>query len=382
MTKFATSARALRPELLPNFVRQVGSPVEPGRHPGPETVHSLIEDACALGASDIHMNPHHDGTRVRVRVDGTVWDVAHLSLEQGRLLVNQFKALANLDPITRFNPRDAHASVRISDRPVHLRLALAPTLDRETVTVRILDPKRLDRSIRELGFSDESFKALTSWMDAVTGMFIASGPTSSGKTTTLYALLRQLKEANRVIVSLEDPVEYQIDGISQVQIDELHHLQFADGVKALLRHDPDCVMIGEIRDALTARAAVSAAIAGRILLSTVHARDCVGAVTALRNWELSDHEIAESVSVVAAQRLVRKLCLDCCQRRDLTPGERVWFENMELQPPAHLWSGVGCNHCRQLGSSRSGRPRSRPSPARHSRARPARGVCARSWSTR
>ncbi len=349
-TAARNNPRELRPGLLPGFSKQLQLPEagRAGRLNG-DVVYGLVGDACALGASDIHINPHQDGCRVRVRVDGVVWDVAHLNTDDGRMLVNQFKALANLDPITRFNPRDAHATVQINEKPIHLRLALAPSLDRETLTVRILDPKRLDRSIENLGFSQQSFSALRAWLDSVSGMFLATGPTSSGKTTTLYALLQQLKAANRVILTLEDPVEYQIDGVTQVQIDELHRLQFAEGLRALLRHDPDYLMIGEIRDPSTAHSAISAAITGRVLLSTLHARDCVGAITALRNWNLADHEIAESVSVIVAQRLVRKLCLECCERRRLTVEEKNWFESVELPTPAHVWEGRGCGACHDLG---------------------------------
>lgn len=343
--------RRLRPELLPVFTRRFtgSAPAEGTLHLSGSVVHELVADACAIGASDIHINPQHDGARVRIRVDGTVFDVVQVSIEEGKMLINQFKALANLDPIARFNPRDAHAAMRVNQSPINLRLALAPTLDRETLTVRILDPARLDRSISDLGFSGQQFRTLRDWLEAVSGMFITAGPTSSGKTTTLYAMLQQLKAANKVILTLEDPVEYQLDGIAQVQIDELHHLQFAEGLKALLRHDPDYLMLGEIRDPHTAKTAVTAAIAGRVLLSTLHARDCVGALTALRNWSLADHEIAESAAVIVAQRLMRKLCLNCCERRDLESDEVAWFEALEIAPPTHVWESKGCDHCHNLG---------------------------------
>jgi general secretion pathway protein E len=347
----ARDPRTLRPELLPNFTKRLQDAVaeDSGRVLSGDFAASLVAESVGLGASDIHLNPHSNGFRLRLRVDGIVWDVAHLNTDHGKMLVNQFKALANLDPIVRFNPRDAHAAVQVEGCPIHLRLALAPSLDRDTLTVRLLDPRRLERSIGELGFGRESFEALHAWLESVNGMFLTTGPSGSGKTTTLYALLDHLKQSNRVIVTLEDPVEYQVDSIAQVQIDELHHLQFSDGLKALLRHDPDFIMIGEVRDSVTAHTAVSAAIAGRVLLSTLHARDAVGAVTALRNWRLGDHEIAESVSVVVAQRLVRKICLNCCERRSLTNEEAAWFEAAELQAPAHLWEGAGCDHCRNLG---------------------------------
>lgn len=346
--------RALRPELTPDFIKTVqaaeeNASAEGGRRNWPDLVHPLLADCHRLGASDIHVEPHHTGARARLRVDGTVWDVADLSTSAGRALVNQFKALAGLDPISRFTPQEAHAQAGLAAERLDLRLALAPTLDRETMAIRLLDPRRLDRSISSLGLSSRNLETLTGWLEDVSGMFLTTGPTGSGKTTTLYALLQHLKGTNRVVLSLEDPVEYQIDGISQIQVDELHGLNFAEGIKSLLRHDPDFMMLGEIRDGVSAHTAVNAAISGRVLLSTMHSRDAVGAITALRNWGLSEHEIAESVSVIVAQRLVRRVCEDCRERRELTQAEKRWFREFGLEAPAHVWEGRGCGACRQLG---------------------------------
>jgi len=200
-----------------------------------------------------------------------------------------------------------------------------------------------------LGLSEANLKRLSQWLDDISGMFIATGPTGSGKTTTLYALLHALKDANRVIISLEDPVEYQINGISQIQIDELHNFQFSDGIRSVLRHDPDYLMVGEIRDSKSAHTAVSAAVAGRVLLSTLHSRDCVAAISALRNWGLANYEIAESLSVVVSQRLIRKICPECAERRPLSRVESAWFESLDVNPPAHVWEGTGCAVCRHMG---------------------------------
>ena len=346
--------RTFRPELAPDFVNahKSSEPVEADALPRrnfPDLVTPLLDDCSRLQASDIHIEPHHLGARIRVRLDGTVWDVAHVSTAFGKTLVNQLKAMAGLDPITRFTPQEAHANVPLGEHRIDLRIALAPSMDRETVAIRLLDPRRLDRSISALGLGSKNLQALSAWMEDVSGMFLATGPTGSGKTTTLYSLLQRLKAANRVVITLEDPVEYQLDGVSQIEVDELHGLNFAEGIKSLLRHDPDYMMLGEIRDSISAHTAVNAAISGRVLLSTMHSRDCVGAITALRNWDLTNHEIAESLSVVVAQRLMRKVCTDCGERRK--PGEReeAWFEQYGLQAPAHLWEGRGCPACRNLG---------------------------------
>jgi type II secretory ATPase GspE/PulE/Tfp pilus assembly ATPase PilB-like protein len=182
-------------------------------------------------------------------------------------------------------------------------------------------------------------------------MFLAAGPTGCGKTTTVYSLLHEVRKGDRAIVSLEDPVEYQIDGIVQVQLDEHHHLDFGEGVKQMLRLDPDYVMLGEIRDAVSAHAAVNAAISGRVLLSTLHCRDAVGALTALRNWGLPDHEIAEALTVVVGQRLVRQLCPHCRRTRAIDPKERTWFSSLGLSAPMRVPEPAGCAKCGHLGFS-------------------------------
>lgn len=315
----------------------------------PDLALALVQDAMTARASDIHLEPRDDEMRVRLRIDGAVSDVAGLTAEQGKWLTNQFKALADLDPVVRFTPKDSHARVCLNDCTVDLRLALAPCQQGEALSIRLLDPKRLDRSIDDLGLTEANRQQLEDWLENVNGMFLSAGPTGSGKTTTIYALLHELKFADRTVVSIEDPVEYEIPGITQVQLDEKHHLSFAEGVKAMLRLDPDFLMIGEIRDAASARAAGDAAITGRVLLSTVHSRDAVGAVTALRNWGLPDHEIAESLAVVIAQRLVRRLCPGCRKPATPTESEIRWLRSLRLPAPKCAWSATGCNKCDGFG---------------------------------
>lgn len=318
----------------------------PGR---PEFPRAILQDALIARASDIHIEPGLDDIRVRFRIDGAISDVAALTAEQGKWLTNQFKALANLDPVARFTPKDSHAHFLLNGSAIDLRLALAPCQRGEALAIRLLDPRRLERSIDDLGLTEANLKQLEDWLENVNGMFLAVGPTGCGKTTTVYALLHELKFADRAIVSIEDPVEYEIPGINQVQLDEKHHLSFAEGVKAMLRLDPDFLMLGEVRDSASAHAAVDAAITGRVLLSTVHARDAVGVVTALRNWGLIDHEIAESLEVVVAQRLVRRLCEAC---RTVTPpsdSEMRWLRSVDLPAPQQSWFASGCSKCNGLG---------------------------------
>ena len=348
--------RKVRPELVRSFLGKLSEydgklqALEHALH-RPDLAHALLEDALAAQASDVHLEPESRGTRIRFRIDGRVADAAFLSQHEAKFLVNQFKAMANLDPIARFTPKDSHARLSHGADMIDLRLALAPCHSGEALSIRILDPGRLERSMADLGLSEAHQAQLERWLEDVNGMFLAAGPTGSGKTTSIYALLHRLKFADRTVVALEDPVEYEIPGITQVPMDEKHHLNLAEGVKAMLRLDPDFLMIGEIRDGSSAKAAVDAAITGRVLLSTVHSRDAVGAISVLRNWNLQDHEIAASLSVVVAQRLVRKLCRSCRKPADPTESDLLWLERHDLPIPLQTWTANGCNQCHQLGYS-------------------------------
>lgn len=263
--------------------------------------------------------------------------------------MNQFKGMAGIDPIVRFTPADASAVFEMVDGKIDLRISLAPSSTGETLAIRLLDSKRLDRSIIELGLENEDLEKLQEWLASSNGMFLAAGPTGSGKTTTAYSLLHELKSGNRIIISLEDPVEFQIDGIVQIQINELQNMTFGEGAKAMLRHDPDALMLGEIRDAISAQTAAQAANAGRILISTIHSRDAVGAVTALRNWGISDREIADALTVVVSQRLARRLCEVCRKHRVPSRSEITWFGSFGLKAPSKIWQPVGCKECKELG---------------------------------
>jgi general secretion pathway protein E len=321
--------------------------VRSGFHP--DYAVAALLDATQARASDVHLEPVGDAVRVRFRIDGSLSDVAELSVETGKCLANQIKALAGLDPVVRFTPRDSHYHFSAGGEAVDLRIAVAPGQFGETLSVRLLDPRRLERSIDNLGLIDTNLAQLENWLENTNGMFLAAGPTGSGKTTTLYALLHRLNVADKRIITIEDPVEYAVPGITQIQLDEKHHLSFGEGVKAVLRLDPDLVMLGEIRDGASARAAVDAAISGRVLLSTIHSHDAVGAITALRNWGLPDHEIAESISVILTQRLVRRLCEHCKVSARPTSPEMTWLGALNLEVPREVWTATGCDRCSGTG---------------------------------
>ena len=343
------SRRSLRHELAPRFLRELKKLSPRGRIDSSNLALELLRDAQHARVSDIHFEPRTAGTRLRFRIDGALSDVVELPADQARIVVNQFKAMSDLDPVTRFTAKDTRATVNLDGEALDIRLALAPCHHGEALVVRMLDPKRLERCVTELGLSGGTQEQIEQWLENMAGMFLCAGPTGSGKTTTNYALLHELKFADRAIVSIEDPVEYQLDGITQIRIDELHHVDFAEAVKSVLRLDPDFLMLGEIRDTAAAHSAVNAAISGRVLSSTVHSRDAVGAITALRNWGLPDHEIAEALAVVIAQRLVRKLCPHCRRRVKPSASDLKWLTAMNLTTRVTLWDAAGCKKCQNLG---------------------------------
>lgn len=309
----------------------------------------VIRDAVRERATDIHIDPQSFGARVRLRVDGRVIDTLELTDAQSHRLINQIKNLADIDPVKTFEPADARFTYDLDDRLVDVRIAIVPSVVGPKVAIRLLDPMRARQELGELGICEADEIQLKSWLDSTAGMFLVTGPTGSGKTTLLYALLHELRKHDYSICTIEDPVEYQIDGITQIQVDPRHHLTFAKGLKTMLRLDPDYLMLGEVRDSESGSAAIDASIAGRALMTTLHCRDAVSALSALRNWGQTDLEIAVSLACVVATRLVRKLCVQCREQRAPNDAEKRWAELFNLDLPATVWAGVGCAACHDLG---------------------------------
>jgi general secretion pathway protein E len=314
-----------------------------------EAAAALISDAIRERATDIHLDPETHGLRVRLRIDGVMRDAAVLTSEQGDRLVNQFKSLAGIDPVAQFSANQSRFSFSIQNRAVDIRLGLIPCLDGEKLTLRILEPVRVQYRLEELGLSPQAHESIKHWFASMGGMFLVAGPVASGKTTTLYSLLQDLKLTDRTVITLEDPVEYSIQGVTQIQVDAEHDLTFPAGLVALARHDPDVVLVGEMRDAESVEAAYGTVSLGRTVLATIHARDAVGTITALRYYGLEDHQIAAALSVVVAQRLVRKLCTHCREPVSLNDKQRQWFELAHRPVPEHCWIPGECEHCSYSG---------------------------------
>ncbi|WP_428939978.1 GspE/PulE family protein [Fontivita pretiosa] len=310
----------------------------------------LLADALRHHASDIHLDPQGQSSRIRFRIDGDLLDVAILSRAQGGRLLRHFKAISGLDSADRFRPADSRLTQIVDGREIDLRIAALPSVAGEKLSIRLLDRSRVLQHLDELGFTDEQRDKIEQWLKNICGMFLVAGPTGSGKTTTLYAILHELRLRDRCVVTIEDPVEYSIEGIVQTQVDRRHDLSFAQGLRGMLRADPDYLLLGEIRDAEAADAAMEASGSGRVLMSTIHAPDAISAITALRNFGLADHQIASSLRMVVAQRLVKRLCRRCRKQRSLEESERQLLQSLGLPATAQqTWTATGCVDCRYLG---------------------------------
>ena len=310
---------------------------------------ALLIDAQRERATDIHLDPQQSGVQVRFRVDGAVLKAGLIGSERGRRLINQFKTLGELDPVATFAPQDARLTYDVEGTPLDLRIAAAPCIEGEKLAIRIQSHEEVEQHLDALGLESKAKQKLSEWLEVMEGLLVVAGPTASGKTTTLYALLQDLKGRDRSIITIEDPVEYRVDDITQMQVDEEHDFTFAEGIKAMLRLDPDYLLVGETRDAESARAAIDAAASGRPLFTTLHARDAVGSVTSLRNWDIYDHELAALLQVVIGQRLVRKLCPKCREQQELSDAQRRWLCNNGFTEIEHDWRACGCDDCNQLG---------------------------------
>ena len=315
----------------------------------PLAAEALLADALRERVSDIHLDPLPEGMLVRMRIDGALLDGCRLESPEAQLLSNQVRTMAQLDIGAGRGPSHGRLQFHLTDRTVDLRVALAPCLNGQKITIRILDPQRLDQRIDGLGLMSENLRTIDRWLGNVHGMLLVTGPTGSGKTTTLYALLDQLRQLERNIVTVEDPVEYLIEGINQMQVDRRSELTYQNGVQSMLRHDPDFLLLGEIRGEPSARAAVDAAASGRCLMSTLHSRDAVGVLDVLRNFGLNDYEISNNLEMVIAQRLVRMLCPECRRQGPPEPRDRRWLEAAGLAVPQVTWHPQGCEACSGIG---------------------------------
>lgn len=313
-------------------------------------INAILSQAVREKASDIHIETFEENISVRFRVDGTLREVLSPKRQLAPLLVSRLKVMAKLDIAEKRIPQDGRISVRIAGHTVDIRLSTIPSAHGERVVLRLLDTEAGQLSIKQMGMSTQSEQQLKTMLASPHGIMLVTGPTGSGKTTTLYAGLTEINESSRNIMTIEDPVEYMLEGIAQTQVNTKVDMSFARGLRAILRQDPDVVMIGEIRDLETAEIAIQASLTGHLVLSTIHTNTAVGAVTRLQDMGVEPFLLSSSLIGVIAQRLVRKLCPHCKQSQVATATERKKL-GITTKGPVTIYRAAetGCARCNQLG---------------------------------
>jgi type IV pilus assembly protein PilB len=318
-------------------------------------VNSLIFQAAEDGASDMHFEPQKDGIVVRFRIDGVLHEIQRIPKRMTAGVTTRLKVLAKLDIAERRKPQDGRISLnaRTAGRMLDIRVATLPTVDGEKLSMRLLDKSKKAPTLEELGLPDNMRTSLSEIIRRPTGALLVTGPTGSGKSTSLYAALSEINRMEINIVTIEDPVEYRLAGVNQIQINIKAGLTFASALRSILRSDPDVVMVGEIRDAETAKISVEAALTGHLVLSTLHTNDAPGAITRLNEMGVEPFLTGSAVTAVLAQRLARKLCSHCCEMYNPSSDEllrnRVSAETMAASDGMAFYRKKGCPRCSQTG---------------------------------
>ncbi len=321
-----------------------------GHSPVIKLVNYLIFCAVQEQASDIHIEPDDNKLRVRYRVDGRLFEKISPPYQMHAAVVSRIKIMAGLDISERRLPQDGGIHVLLENRPIDLRVSAMPGKYGEKVVIRIIDNRNNLVTLEKLGFSYQMLQKFKEMLAQPNGIVLVTGPTGSGKSTTLYSMLAELNDPEVNISTVEDPVEYNLMGVNQFQVNEKAGFQFANALRALLRQDPDIVMVGEVRDTDTARIAIQAALTGHLVLSTLHTNDATSAVTRLFNIGVEPYLVAASLRGVLAQRLVRKICSNCKEPAEVTPPMRRAVERT-VGKVDELYHGAGCAKCRHTGFS-------------------------------
>ena len=313
-------------------------------------VNQVLKDAIDLRASDIHLEPFEDELRIRYRIDGVLQEVpvpAQVKRFQPAIGA-RVKILSHLNIAEKRLPQDGRIKVRIDTNEVDIRVSVIPMLHGEAVVMRLLRQNKGILGAKDLGMGQRELSCLERVLQLPHGIVLVTGPTGSGKTSTLYTALNEINDHVRKIITIEDPVEYQMKGVNQIQVSEKSGLTFARGLRSILRHDPDVILIGEIRDQETAQIAVQASLTGHLVFSTLHTNDAAGAVTRLADMGVEPYLVASSLEAVLAQRLVRLLCPHC-KAVDTSPEARAYKTRLGIPLEATLYRAVGCRECRNTG---------------------------------
>ncbi|AOT68185.1 type II secretion system ATPase GspE [Geosporobacter ferrireducens] len=309
-------------------------------------VNSIISQAVKMRASDIHIEPYEKILRVRFRVDGELQENMTPSKSSHSAIVTRIKIMGKMDIAEKRIPQDGRVEMNVEGRDIDMRISILPTVYGEKIVIRLLDRSGVVISKSELGFTPQNLRVFDQIIKNPHGIILVTGPTGSGKTTTLYAALTELNDVHKNIITVEDPVEYRLEGINQSQVNIKAGLTFASGLRSILRQDPDIIMIGEIRDGETAQIAVRAAITGHLVLSTLHTNDTASTVARLVDMGIEPYLISSSVVGIVAQRLVKRICKNCKIAYHPSVGE---INLLQLPHGAMLYKGEGCNACNQTG---------------------------------
>jgi type IV pilus assembly protein PilB len=338
--------------LIENIAEDISNLEETaGQPPVVKLVNSLLYNAVRENASDIHIEPDDKRLRVRYRVDGRLYEKMRPPYQMHAAIVSRVKIMAELDIAQRRLPQDGGIHVLMEGRPIDLRVSVMPGHYGEKVVVRIIDTRRVMFNLEALGFSYSNLKLFREIVQKPNGIVLVTGPTGSGKNTTLYAALTELNSDEVNICTVEDPVEANISGINQFQVNGSAGFEFSTALRSLLRQDPDIIMVGEIRDVSTASIAVQAALTGHLVLSTLHTNDAPGAVTRLIDLSVAPYLVSASLIGVLAQRLVRKICTGCKDEYEPPLNLRRMVEKLSLGAVDKFYRGVGCKKCRNTGFS-------------------------------
>ncbi len=309
-------------------------------------VNDMILSGIKMGASDIHLEPMRNRIELRYRVDGVLHQRPSPTIEEYPAIVSRIKILSQLDIAERRLPQDGRFSIKTGGKDVDVRVSTIPTASGEDVALRLLDQKKQLLSLAALGSTPGLMDQFRESLHRSHGLILVTGPTGSGKTTTLYSGLREIIDGQKKIITVEDPVEYDIPGITQIPVNSEIGLTFANTLRSILRHDPDVILVGEIRDRETAEIAVQAALTGHLVLSTVHTNSAVGAIGRLLNMGVADYLLASSLIAVTGQRLVRKICPHCRKLLKITESHQKKYG---LHPQARVYEASGCGECAQIG---------------------------------
>jgi type II secretory ATPase GspE/PulE/Tfp pilus assembly ATPase PilB-like protein len=315
-----------------------------------QLVNEIIEGGIEAGASDIHIQRSSDHVSVRYRVDGVLHETRKLDRSTYLSVVDRIKQMADMSVIDRNTPQDGRLHIRYGGKNLDIRISTMPAVLGQSVVMRILDRTAVPLGLDRLGLRGGTREKVEALIRRPCGLFIVTGPTGSGKTTTLYSLLEMINRREIHTMSVEDPVEYQIDGITQIHLNTKAGLDFPTAMRHCMRQDPDVVMCGEVRDLDTARIAVQVALTGHLVLTALHTNDSVGVIRRLADIGLERFLIADSLLGAHAQRLVRLICTNCIEEYAPSSEELAWLREAGIETsPAKLWKGAGCEHCRDTG---------------------------------